>query len=96
MSSYSDAEREVVAGPTDSATDLRVTGDVQENYMITTIGRALLDGRNRDDILEDHNAEATLFGGSGNDRLISRNGRDNLWGGNTFGLTNCVDIDNGG
>ena len=52
--------------------------------MVALSGRIILDGREGDDILEDHNAEALLMGGAGNDRLISRNGRDTLWGGNTF------------
>ena len=52
--------------------------------MVSLSGRIILDGREGDDILEDHNAEALLMGGAGNDRLISRNGRDTLWGGNTF------------
>ena len=95
MSSYDGAEREVVAGPTDSLIDSFVQGDVQDNYLIATLGTPLLDGVDGDDILEDHDAEALLFGGSGNDRLISRNGRDNLWGGNTFGLTTCADLDDG-
>ena len=58
--------------------------------MVTTIGRTVFDGLLGDDILEDHNAEAGLIGGQGNDRLISRNGRDALWGGNVFGVTSCM------
>ena len=64
-----------------------------DNYMVTTIGRTILDGNSGDDILEDHNAEAGLIGSQGNDKLISRNGRDVLWGGNIFGLTSCLDDD---
>ena len=64
--------------------------------MVTTIGKTILDGNEGDDILEDHNAEAGLIGSAGNDRLISRNGRDVLWGGNIFGLTSCEDDDTGG
>ena len=63
--------------------------------MVATIGRAVIDGMTGDDILEDHGAEAILIGGSGNDKLISRNGRDALWGGNLFALTTCSDTDNG-
>ena len=32
-----------------------------------------------------------MIGGAGNDRLISRNGRDSLWGGNAFGYRYCLD-----
>ena len=63
--------------------------------MVTTIGRTIIDGLPGDDILEDHNAEAALIGGAGNDRLISRNGRDGLWGGNIFAVTACLDDDDG-
>ena len=38
--------------------------------MVTTVGRTIIDGLPGDDILEDHNAEAALIGGAGNDRLI--------------------------
>ena len=62
--------------------------------MVATIGRAIFDGREGDDILEDHNAEAVFIGSSGNDRLISRNGRDYLWGGNIFGVTSCLNTNN--
>ena len=71
----------------------RAFGDANDNYMVTTIGRTLLDGGPGDDILEDHNAEAGLIGGQGSDRLISRNGRDALWGGNAFGISTCTDRD---
>ena len=64
--------------------------------MVTTTGRTIMDGLAGDDILEDHNAEAGLIGGAGNDRLISRNGRDALWGGNIFAVTACTDDDDGG
>ena len=70
-------------------------GDGQDNHLIATIGRALLEGFEGDDILEDHNAETSAVGSAGNDRLISRNGRDFLWGGNPFGLTTCTDTDTG-
>ena len=95
MSGYVEYPRAVLAGPTDSLIDSAFQGDAQANYLIATLGTPLLDGVDGDDILEDHDAEALLFGGGGNDRLISRNGRDNLWGGNTFGLTTCVDLDDG-
>jgi hypothetical protein len=66
-------------------------GDAMANYMVTTTGAVVLDGMGGDDVLEDHNAEALLAGGAGNDRLISRNGRDALWGGNPFRLNECTD-----
>ena len=66
-------------------------GDGDANYMVTTTGAVVLDGMGGDDVLEDHNAEAFLAGGAGSDRLISRNGRDALWGGNPFKLSDCTD-----
>ena len=66
-------------------------GDADANYLVTTTGAVVLDGMGGDDVLEDHNAEAFLAGGAGNDRLISRNGRDALWGGNPFKLSDCTD-----
>jgi len=66
-------------------------GDGDDNYMVASIGRVVLDGMGGDDILEDHDAQALLIGGAGDDRLISRNGRDALWGGNAFGVTECED-----
>lgn len=67
-------------------------GDMEANYLVTTTGAVVLDGMGGDDVLEDHNAEAFLAGGAGNDRLISRNGRDALWGGNPFKLSDCIDV----
>lgn len=67
-------------------------GDAMDNYLVTTTGAVVLDGMDGDDVLEDHNAEAFLAGGAGNDRLISRNGRDALWGGNPFKLSGCMDL----
>lgn len=72
-----------------------IDADATNDYLVATVGRTLFDGGAGDDILEDHNAELTTIGGPGNDRMISRNGRDVMWGGNVFGLTNCVDTDNG-
>ena len=66
-------------------------GDADDNYLVASIGRVVLDGMGGDDILEDHDAQALLIGGAGDDRLISRNGRDALWGGNAFGITYCLD-----
>ena len=68
-------------------------GSTDDNYMVATSGTVVLDGGLGDDILEDHNARATLIGNEGSDRLISRNGRDALWGGNAFGLLACEDTD---
>ena len=56
----------------------------------------MIEGNPGNDILEDHDAEALLVGEEGNDRLISRNGRDALIGGNLFGLLSCDNVDTGG
>ena len=67
-------------------------GDDMEEKVIATVGATVIDADTQDDILEDHNAMSLLVGSTGNDTLISRGGRDALWGGNAFQLSMCTDI----
>ena len=52
--------------------------------IITTLGDNFVDAMSGDDYLEDHGGSSLLIGGSEKDTLVSRGGRDALWGGNTF------------
>lgn len=62
-----------------------------DDYIVTTTGAAQVDGDSGDDTLEDHNAEVFFLGQAGSDTLISRNGKDALWGGNPIGIQSCTD-----
>lgn len=64
---------------------------IGDDYIVTTTGAVTVDGDSGDDTLEDHDAEAFLIGNAGSDTLISRNGKDALWGGNAFGIQACAD-----
>ena len=64
---------------------------VNDDHIVATTGAVQIDGDSGNDILEDHNAEAFLIGNAGSDTLISRNGKDALWGGNAFGIMGCMD-----
>ena len=65
--------------------------DIAEK-VIATVGATVIDTESEDDILEDHNARSLLIGSSGSDTLISRGGRDALWGGNDAQLSTCTNM----
>ena len=65
---------------------------VRGDHIVATTGAVEVDGDTGDDTLEDHNAEVFFIGNAGSDTLISRNGKDALWGGNAFGIQGCDDI----
>ena len=70
-----------------------INADNLGNYIVTTNGNIMVLGQGGDDILEDHGAQAMMLGYAGSDRLISRGGRDALWGGNVFGVSECISTD---
>ena len=59
--------------------------------IITTLGDNFVDAMGGDDYLEDHGGSSLLIGGSEKDTLVSRGGRDALWGGNTFKIAYDTD-----
>ena len=64
---------------------------IRGDHIVTTTGAVEVDGDTGDDTLEDHDAEVFFIGNAGSDTLISRNGKDALWGGNAFGIQGCTD-----
>ena len=51
-----------LGGPSDGIPGSFIFGDSADNHLIATIGRALIDGAEGDDILEDHNGETSAIG----------------------------------
>lgn len=52
--------------------------------IVATVGANIIDSDDANDFIEDHNGQSLLVGGAANDTLVSRGGRDALWGGNDF------------
>lgn len=59
--------------------------------IVATVGANIIDSDDGNDFIEDHNGQSLLVGGPANDTLVSRGGRDALWGGNDFMYNACVD-----
>ena len=59
--------------------------------IVATVGANIIDSDDENDFIEDHNGQSLLVGGAANDTLVSRGGRDALWGGNDFMYNMCVD-----
>lgn len=76
------SNRTILAG--NAAGLMEYDGDGTEEVIVATVGASIIDSADENDVIEDHNGQSLLVGGPANDTLISRGGRDALWGGNEF------------